>query len=124
MSRLDSVSEIKRARKESNIRREISAAVLSISKDHKELGDLVVSRVQLSKGKNQCSIYFYTSEGEEKFMEKLELLKLYKPSIRTMLAKNLQSRYVPEIRFKFDKQLDKTSKMEQVIESLDLGDKE
>ena len=122
MAHSDSVSNIKRAMKESVLRRELSMALLQISEESPDLRGLSVSRVQLSHGKGMCNVYFYTAGGEAEFKEKLKTLKLYKPSLRTMLAHNINSRYTPDLFFKFDEQMEKSSRMEGIMDKLDVGE--
>lgn len=117
------ISDIKRAQKESLLLRKISHLYQRAAQDDKRLQDLFISRVELSKDKSICDVYFYTSKGKEYFDEKLEVLKLYKPSLRKALASVLSSRYVPDLRFKFDSKFEKQIKIEELIEKVKEEDK-
>lgn len=116
--RPSSVSDIKRAQKESTILRIISELVSQTSLDDKRLEGLFVSRVSLSKDKSICSVFFYVHGGLEVFKEKLEFLKLYKPSMRKSLAHELSGRYTPDLVFKFDDKFEKTSRIEELLEKI------
>jgi len=52
------VSKIKRSQKESLLLREISRLLHQLSLEDTELGGLFVNRVELSKNKGMCFIYF------------------------------------------------------------------
>ncbi len=111
------LSTIKRAQKESLLLREIKNLFVQLVMDNKELAPLTIHRVELSKNKSTCYVYFYCAEGEKLFQSLFNTLILYKPSLRAALAQSIRSRYVPEIKFKFDNQFQK----EKTI--LDLLDK-
>ena len=98
------VSEIKRAQKESQLLREISSMFHIIAMDDNRLLGLFVNRVELSSDKGWCTIYFYTNDGYEKYAEQLEVLKLYKPSMRKTLSSEIKARYVPNLKFDYEKQ--------------------
>jgi ribosome-binding factor A len=116
-------SDIKRAQKESLMLKEISSLYQQAALDNNELSRVSISRVQLSPDKGICWIFFYTPEGEEAFNEILETLKLYRPSLRKALASRVRFRYVPDLIFKFDKQFDKTMRVEELIEKVKSEDK-
>ncbi|MBV8660614.1 MAG: ribosome-binding factor A [Candidatus Dependentiae bacterium] len=103
---------IKRAQKESLLLREISSMFHSISMDDSRLDGLFVNRVELSTDKGWVTVYFYTLDGLEKFEEQLEVLKLYKPSIRKGLASGIKGRYVPDLRFVYDSKFEKQQRLE------------
>lgn len=113
-----SVSNVKRAQKESLLFREISQLFLQATMDDTRLQGLFVNRVQLSPDKGLCTVYFYTSKGEDHFLEMLPILTLYKPSLRKALAATIKGRYVPDLLFKFDKQFEKQQRIEELIESV------
>ncbi len=106
------VSEIKRAQKESQLLREISSMFHTIAMDDNRLLGLFVNRVELSSDKGWCTIYFYTNEGYEKYAEQLEVLKLYKPSMRKSLSSEIKARYVPNLKFDYDSKFEKQQRLE------------
>lgn len=112
------VGWIKKNQKESLLFKEISVLIQRASLDDSELSGLYVSRVELSDDKSCCRVYFFCSGGEEYFKERFERLKLYKPSLRAALAKKIQSRYVPQIIFKFDDKFEKKNELEELLESI------
>ncbi|MCX5924421.1 MAG: ribosome-binding factor A [Candidatus Dependentiae bacterium] len=112
------VSKIKRSQKESLLLREISRLLHQLSLEDTELGGLFVNRVELSKNKGMCFIYFYDPKGIESFKEKNKRLILYKPSLRKGIASALDARYTPELKFAFDEQFDKQQRIETIIEQV------
>ncbi len=112
------VSDIKRAQKASLLLKAISQLYWEATRDDKELSGLFISRVELSQDKGMCYVYFHTPEGQEFFNEKLKTLKLYKPSLRAALAKQIPGRYTPDILFKFDTQQTIVDRLEGLFESV------
>jgi ribosome-binding factor A len=111
------ISDIKRSQKESLYHRIISSLFLSVTRDCPELAGLFINRIELSANKSNCFIYF-GAENEDVFKEKLETLKLYKPSIRKALGDEIQTRYVPQLTFRFDKKLKKQREIEDLMNKL------
>jgi len=114
----DNVKTIKQAQKESQLLREISSLFMKTSADDPRLMTLTINRVSMSSDKGYCSVYFYTPGGIKEFEKLLEVLKLYKPSLRAALAKSIQARYTPQLIFKFDEQYEKEDKMNKLLNSL------
>ena len=111
-------SDIKRSKKESLLLREISRLFMQTVLDDPRLAGLFVNRVQLSPDRGMCTVFIYSSAGKEAFDEVFDTLKLYKPSLRKAVAHAMQSRYTPELKFVFDGQQDKQSKLNDLIEKL------
>ena len=103
---------IKRAQKESLLLREISNMYHSIAMDDDRLSGLFVNRVELSTDRGWVTVYFFTLDGFEKFEEQLDILKLYKPSIRKGLASEIKGRYVPDLKFAYDAKFEKQQRLE------------
>lgn len=114
----DRTRDIKRAQKESLLLKEVSKLFMQASLDDPQLSQVFINRVELSPDRSHCSIYFYTPKGPAFFKEILERLKLYKPSLRASLAKTIQSRYVPDLIFKFDEKFEKQQKIEALLEKI------
>ena len=91
---------------------------MQLTMNEPSLCDLFVNRVRLSPDKSHCTVYFYTAAGKEAFDEKLQLLILYKPSMRHALSQELQARYTPDLRFAFDDQFEKQQHIENLLDSI------
>lgn len=112
------VSRIKHAQKTSFFLHEISELFLKIALDDIALQDLYVTKVELSTDKSYCTIFFHTPQGEAGFEKVKSRLILYKPSLRSALAKAAQSRYTPDLRFVYDAGIDHQNKIEALFEQL------
>jgi ribosome-binding factor A len=110
--------DIRKSKRESLIMREVASLFMHIINDDARLQGLFVNRVALSPEQGMCAIMFYVQGGKTVFDQKLEFLKLYKPSVRKAIATMLQSRYTPEIVFKFDEQFEKQLNMDQLFDKL------
>ena len=116
------VKNIKKAQRESLLLREIAQLFMSQTFEDPELKNVYVNRVELSDNGGTCTIYFYSSLGQDEFKRALEFLKLYKPSLRKALAMRINARYTPEVVFRFDAQLEKTLGIEHLIERVKAND--
>ena len=87
-----------------------------------ELKNLYINRISLSDKGGMCTVYFYSSLGEEEFDRVFEQLKLYKPSLRKAIAVRVPNRYTPDLFFKFDEQLKKQLEIEYLIERVKADD--
>jgi ribosome-binding factor A len=118
MNHNPAVSSIKRAQKEAQILKEISKMLLDISLEAPSLQGLFINKVELSTDKSLCRIFFYAPEGEDFFKERLETLKLYKPSMRKGLSQVLSGRYTPDLKFIFDEKFEKHQRLEELLEKV------
>ena len=112
------VKNIKKAQREKLLLRHISKLFMEATQEDSIIRNLTITRVVLSQDKGHCFVYFYTPQGIKDFEEKLNQLKLYKPSLRKSIATSLDFRYVPEITFKFDESFEKQEHVEQLMEQL------
>jgi ribosome-binding factor A len=118
MSSSSQVRHIKHAQKESLLMRHILTLFNQTALDDERIKDVFITRVALSPDKGVCSVYFYSPKGQEYFEELLEILKLYKPSLRKALASSIKARYTPELIFKFDTKFEKQQRIEQLLDKL------
>lgn len=115
---LSKVSLIKREKRKSLILREVAIALSKISQDEPELVSVHPTRVEFSPRDGLCLIFFSSIDGEEGFNKALEVLKHYKSAMRTVLAKALQGHGIPEIVFKYDKDLEEQERLEKILDEL------
>lgn len=108
---------IRRNQKQSLLFREIAQLIQQATLDDVSLISFSISRVELSDDKGCCTVYFFSDLGKENFKTFTEKLRLYKPSLRAALAKNVNSRRVPQIAFRYDEKYAKTREIEELIES-------
>jgi len=112
------VRDIKKAQKEKLIFRELSQIFWQLFLDDTRLSNLQLTRVSLSADKSTCFIFFYIPGGLTAFEEKLDILKLYKGSLRKAMADQIDARYTPELVFKFDELHEKQQHIENLFESI------
>jgi ribosome-binding factor A len=112
------ITNIKRAQKEALLLREISQLFMQAALDEPRLQNITINRVSLSQDKSACTVYFYTSAGQQFFETVLPILILYKPSLRKALAKKINARYTPDLIFAFDENFDKHMRLESILEKV------
>lgn len=110
--------EIRKAQKESYFFREISRFFQQIMMDEPRLSGLYINRVSLSSDGGVCVVLFLAANGKAEFEEKLPTLILYKPSLRTALAKTSPGRYTPNLIFRYDEDHEKVEKINRLIDKL------
>lgn len=113
-----SVSSIKKSQKESLLFRAIANLFAQTTLDDARLVGVAVNRVKLSDDKGVAIVFFYTPGGIEEFKEKLPFILLYKSSLRKALAHSINSRYTPELVFKYDDQFEKQQRIEGLLEQI------
>lgn len=113
---------IKRAQKEALYLRTISDLFREAATEDSRLRGITVERVQISPDGSMCTVFFFTAEGSAIFEEKLEYLKLYKPSLRKAFAQALNQRRTPDFIFKYDQQFAKAERIRNLIDSLHIPD--
>ena len=91
---------------------------LDISLDAPILQGLFINKVELSTDKSMCRVFFFAPEGISFFKERLETLKLYKPSMRKGLSTILSGRYTPDLKFIFDAHFEKHQRLEGLLEKV------
>ena|SRR5438477_10810252 len=112
------ISTIKHAQRSSFILREVSELFLKIAMDDVTLQELYITRVELSPDRGVCTIFFHTPAGNEGFQKLMPTLILYKPSLRSALAKASSARYTPDLRFAYDAGIDHQNKIEDLFKKL------
>lgn len=112
------LSNIKRSQKESLLLKALSKLIYDLMLDDKELIGLFINRVELSKNKGACIVYFYDPQGPTFFEAKKKRLILYKPSLRKAIAMTLDGRYTPELVFAYDTQFEKQQRIESILEKV------
>ena len=110
--------EIRKAQRESYFYREISSLFLRITIDEPRLNGLYINKVSLSSDGGTCVVLCLATNGKAEFEEKLPILILYKPSLRSALAKTSHGRYTPNLIFRYDEGQEKTDKINRLIDKL------
>jgi len=99
------------------IRNEISMLLVSKIRDPK-LESVSISRVELSDDLKYAKIFFTILYGEQKRRSAEDGLERAKGFIRSHLAKTLNLRYTPKLRFIYDKTAEKVEQIEKLFEEI------
>ncbi len=112
------IYQIKRDQKKSLYFREICMLIQKLSFDVPVLQKVYVSRIDLSKDTGICAVYFASYTTPDEFEKALEVLKLYKKSLRSALAKLIHTRYVPDLRFYYDETVEKERHIHSILDKV------
>lgn len=116
------LAEVRREKKKSFLLHEISALVHRVTQDERDVAAVYITKVDLSRDTGICYVYFSTHEDkpskQDVFDRALSVLKLYKPSIRSALAKSMNSRYTPQLVFLFDKKKEKVDRINKLLDKV------
>lgn len=113
---------IRHEQKKSRLLRAVSQLFHTIALDYQELSSLMVTRVDISADSGICYVFFTSLTGREGFDASFQKLKLFKPSLRSALAREIPSRYVPDLVFLFDDELEKQRGLEALLDSVKATD--
>ncbi|MBD3273187.1 30S ribosome-binding factor RbfA [Candidatus Dependentiae bacterium] len=108
----------KREQKTSLFFHEISSLIQKLSLDEPALSKVFVTRVRLSNDYKICFVYFSTYTDKKEFEDALEVLKLYKPSLRKALAQRISGKYTADLVFLYDKAKDKERKINKLLDEV------
>jgi len=111
-------SNVKREQKTALFLRKISSLIQSLSFDETKLSKIYVSKVELSKDYKICYVYFSTYTDKKDFDEALEILKLYKPSLRKALAQVVIGKYTADLLFLYDESKEKERHMHKLLDKI------
>lgn len=112
------VREIKHAQKESNFFHHIAQFILQIKQDEPSLSDLSFTRVELSPDGGLCTLFFSAPGGLQAYEKMRTTLVLYKPSLRSALAQSIPGRYIPSLRFAYDKRSEKQRRIDELLDRI------
>lgn len=86
---------------------------------------ITVSDVEVSRDLSHGKIYVtFLGMAPEKVQENLNILNEASGYIRSLIAKRIQARIVPTIRFYFDKSLDEGIRMANLVETVRKSDEQ
>lgn len=119
-------ADVKRERKKSMYLRELSVFIDAIAEEQPAVREVYLSRLELSADGGICYLYFAAiAPGEnqpaaalQRFEEALEVLKLYRPSLRKALAQVIQARYTPDLMFLFDEKREKIDRINELLDQV------
>ncbi len=119
---IESVGLGRRERKRSTrvaevIQMELSLFFLQKVRDQK-LSDVIISRVEVTDDLKNARIFYTISSGEKGRKTTASALKNATGFVRSHLAKILNLRYTPALRFIFDAKAEKVQEMEALLDQI------
>ncbi len=119
---IESVGLGKRDRKRSTrvadvVQRELSLFFLQKVRDQK-LSDVSISRVDVTDDLKNAQIYYTISGGEKNHQQVSTALKNATGFVRSHLAKILNLRYTPALKFIYDAKAEKVSEIEALLDEI------
>lgn len=107
----------KKERLEKIIVREISNIILSEVKDDR-LKYVTITNVFLTNDLSIATVYFTILGSEEQITSTTKNLLEAKNFIRSSLAKRIEVRKIPDLRFKYDSSFEQGNRIESILNSL------
>lgn len=119
MSRSEEAA-IKRERRKAHFFAEITPLIREISQDEPSVAQVYVSNIDLSPDGGTCYVLFsaFKEPGTEVFARALEVLKLYRPSLRKAFAQRVSVRYAPELVFQYDAAKEKERRINDLLDKV------
>ncbi len=110
---------VKSARKEASLSRELIPAIEQAFLENKALEGIFVSRVALSK-EGGCVAIFVSHRLSADLIDRamLDLIKAFRPSIRVMVSKILESNWTPQVTIRLDEKIDKFRKTDELLNQI------
>jgi len=99
------------------LKREISNIVHNELKDSR-LGFVTIMRVELTPDLRYARVYFSVLGEEKEQKATQEALESAKPFIRCLVAQRIKLRFVPEIRFKLDRSIEYSIRIQEELDKL------
>lgn len=109
---------VKAARKEASLGRELIPAIEMAFLENKALEGVFVSRVGLSKEGGCVAIFIAHRTLKVIDRQMLDLIKAFRPSIRAMVSKILESNWTPQVTIRLDEKLDKFRKTDELLNQI------
>jgi ribosome-binding factor A len=117
----NNVSKIKKEKKKALYFREISKILHDLVEQEEAVSLVYPTRLDFSADNGICYVFFsvFNADNEQKslsiFNKALEILKLYRSSIRKVLGERIRARYTPDIFFRYDEKRCKVNKINSLL---------
>ena len=108
----------KRERSKIQYFREFTMLFRALTRDEPSFATVYPTRIDGAPDGSVLYIYFAGAEGEEAVEKVIGQLILYKPSFRKALSQQVQSRYTPQLVFKYDATFEKVQRIEKLLGDL------
>jgi ribosome-binding factor A len=114
-------SELKKRRREQKttlVYHALASILQKLSLDEPALAKVYVTKVKMSGDYKICYVYFSTYGPKEDFDAALAILKLYKPSMRKVLATQVGGRYTSDLIFQYDTVKEKERRVQELLDEV------
>jgi ribosome-binding factor A len=115
------VSKVRVQRIADRIREELSEMLITETQDPR-LSGISVTDVTVDRELDYANIYVSAVEGSERAQETLEALQHAQGFLRSELARRIQLRTFPRLRFHWDYTYERADRIEQLFASLNEGE--
>jgi len=112
----------KREQKTTLVYHALASILQTLSLDEPVLAKVYVTKVKMSSDYKICYVYLSTYGPKEDFDEALEILKLYKPSMRKVLADQVGGRYTSDLVFRYDTAKEKERRVQELLDEVTGGE--
>lgn len=102
------------------ILRKLSILIQQEMKDPRLTAMVTLSNVQVTSDLSYAKVYFTVLNGDEK--ETKQILNQAAPYLRSLLAKTMTTRKVPELNFVFDSSIEYSKKLRKLIDDVNPDD--
>jgi ribosome-binding factor A len=103
---------------EETLRRLLAEALANEVQDPR-VGFVTVSEVRLNKDNSVATVFYTVMGDDEAAARTLAGLKSSRGFLRQRIGDQVRLRVVPELRFRYDESLDRSFKVEEILENLD-----
>ncbi|MBS1988441.1 ribosome-binding factor A [Candidatus Dependentiae bacterium] len=113
-------SNIKQDKRKKLYLRELSVIVQALAAQEPAVAEVYVTRIEFSADTGICFVYFtsFVPDGLASYEKALEILKLYKGSMRKELARTINARYTPELVFVYDENKEKERRIHGLLDKV------
>lgn len=116
------MSELRVNRLGEQIKKEITYILSAKVKNH-DLGFITVTEVKLTGDYSQATVYYTVLGGEKEKLKTSQSLQKIKGFIKSEIAKKIKIRKFPELVFTYDATSEYAMHIEQLIASVNKGEK-
>lgn len=99
------------------IKNELSVLLVQRARDP-HLRDISISRVELSDDLRHAKVYYTMFQGQGKMTQVNRSLDKATGFMRSHLAKTLNLRFTPELRFWYDEEFEEVEKIEKLLDEI------
>lgn len=98
--------------------RRIIASALHLEVEDPRVGYVTVSEVRLNRDRTVAQVFYTVLGDEEERRTSLEGLKRCRGYLRQIIGDQIRMRAVPELRFTYDDSLDRSFRVEEVLDRI------